>query len=79
MLDLTEAEMRVLASDLEHGLDCAYSEAATVYYCDEEGGEWLDEEATVPYVAPACTCGYFALLESAREKLQAELVRLGVR
>lgn len=72
MHELTTTEMGVLCGELEHAPSCAWTDGQA-FYVDDAGGEWVDEEATVPYVEPPCTCGYFAHLESARAKLRAAM------
>ena len=65
--------MMVLSGDLAHAPECIWSDGAQMFYVDEDGGQWCDEEATVPYVDPPCTCGYFRHLRSGQAKLRAAL------
>lgn len=70
-VELSNAEIDVLAMDLEHSPDCIYSRVATGCYISEDGRAYEDEDMTVPYTPPTCTCGYFDLMYRARDKLRA--------
>jgi hypothetical protein len=73
-LTLTDAEIAVLCGDMEHAPACRYDYTAhepVSCYEDDDGRMWEDDICATPFVAPECTCGYFALLESARVKLRA--------
>lgn len=57
-----------LAMDLEHGPGCVWSLGGVAFYVAPDGTEWEVADLTKPHVSPECTCGYFALLETARRK-----------
>jgi hypothetical protein len=76
LIELTDAECMVLASDLEHDPFCPILLGPNIRYVDESGACWADEDATVPFVESECTCGYFRLLAQAQAKLRAAAASL---
>ena len=74
IVDLTEAEILAIADEMEHSPECAWSNPATcVSYVAEDGSRWADEYQTIPWTERPCTCGYWALRDSAKAKLTAVL------
>lgn len=77
-VSLSTEEAMALCGDLDHSPACAWSEPVGLQIVVEEGGDypkgvWLDQECTIPYVEPACTCGFHAILEAARSKLRSAM------
>lgn len=72
-VELDEAEAAALCFDLEHSPDCVWTHGhhLCVAFVDDDGVLWADALHTRPYEAPACTCGYFALLDRAKAKIRA--------
>jgi hypothetical protein len=74
IVELDEVEIAVLCMEMEHAPTCIYATGFVCATLVEEGGEeWTDPTngATLRLKRPECTCGYFALLDRAREKLRA--------
>lgn len=70
---LKRAEILALAGDLEHSPDCkGWGSRTAMLAYEKDGRDYVDQACTIP-IESTCTCGYWATLHAARQKIRTLL------